>query len=193
MRTFLMTAFAPLMMDPILVQKGLAPWRGRTCQGPECFCASACALIWFGAVDRGGQVGLHRPRIDDPEFKAMAPADATRVYRQALDEIAKYLDDMEVPRPLIDALVATNSSDIRWLDGDRDHLEYPPSYVEWRRAACGEFDREERETMGNLELKTKPLPDNDKLLLKLLTEKEMRTRACTMALRYSNVEKMSPP
>jgi hypothetical protein len=28
----------------------------------ECMCASACALIWFGAVDRWGTVGLHRPR-----------------------------------------------------------------------------------------------------------------------------------
>jgi len=52
MRTFLMTALSAHMVDPMLVQKGLEPWHGLTCRGPECLCASACALIWFGAVDR---------------------------------------------------------------------------------------------------------------------------------------------
>jgi hypothetical protein len=27
----------------------------------DCVCASACALIWFGAPERYGTVGLHRP------------------------------------------------------------------------------------------------------------------------------------
>jgi hypothetical protein len=195
-RKFLISALAPSRSH---LFTGTSQWylssgRGSLlCQGPECFCASACALIWFGAVDRLGTVGLHRPRIDDPEFTAMAPGGATKVYRQVLDQIANYLDEMAAPRPLIDAMVATNSSDIRWVDADVDHLENPPSYVEWRQAACGQFNPQERETMENLERKTEPLPDNERLLLRLLSEKEMKTRQCTMALRYSHVERMSLP
>jgi hypothetical protein len=49
-------------------------------EGSECVCASACALIWFGAVDRWGTVGLHRPHTDDPGFRAMTPSGASVVY-----------------------------------------------------------------------------------------------------------------
>jgi hypothetical protein len=47
-----------------------------------CMCASACALIWFGAVDRWGSVGLHRPHTDDPTFKTMSPSEASVAYRR---------------------------------------------------------------------------------------------------------------
>jgi hypothetical protein len=132
------------------LMSGNAPWRvvfnnnlsqvlgysGRTlCNGPDCVCASACALLWFGSVNRFGAIGLHRPRIDDPLFTALSPVDAARVYRRVLDDIARYMEEMEVPRPMIDAMVATSSSEIQWVDA-QDNLERPPSYAEWADALC---------------------------------------------------------
>jgi len=104
-REYLITAWAP--SQDISGSFFLATPPTILCRGTECVCASACALIWFGAVDRIGVVGLHRPRIDDPTFKTLAPDEAARVYRRALDDIAHYMNEMEAPHPTIDAMVAT--------------------------------------------------------------------------------------
>jgi hypothetical protein len=165
------------------------------CEGAQCVCASACALIWFGGVDRTGRVGLHRPRIGDPAFKNLPPAEAAKVYRKALEDIARYLDEMEAPRPMIDAMVATDSSNIWWVDADGDHLEQPPTYAEWVEAACGHFSKQEENTLQNLLHKQSSgnLTSNDALLLKLLSDKEVTHRSCTMSLRFSHVEQFPPP
>jgi hypothetical protein len=44
--------------------------------------------------------GLHRPGINDPEFSALPSADAYTVYKRTLQEITRYLAEMEAPRPL---------------------------------------------------------------------------------------------
>ena len=106
-----------------------APWRkpdgsiwiyglDRTapCRGQNCTCASACAFIWFGAVERDGTVGLHRPYIDDPMFAGLPPAEASIRYRQMLDSVVRYLNEMEVPKSIIESMTATSSGDIRWVD-----------------------------------------------------------------------------
>lgn len=144
-------------------------------------------------MDRTGVVGLHRPRINDPAFKSLPPAEAAKVYRRALDDIARYLDEMEAPRPMIDAMLDTGSSEIRWVDADSDHLEHPPSYAEWMQAACGQFTKEEENTLHDLEIKSASLTRNEALLLKLLSDKELVHRGCTMSLRFSHVEQLAPP
>jgi hypothetical protein len=101
------------------------------CTGQECICASACALIWFGAVEREGQVGLHRPTTKDPAFRTLSPADASRVYRKMLGMVTTYLDEMEAPKSMIDAMVNTSSSEIQWVDSDTCGLRHPPSIAEW--------------------------------------------------------------
>jgi hypothetical protein len=192
MRKFLITAWAPYS---ILLENGGEYWFGQACQGPGCACASACALIWFGAVDRNGRVGLHRPRIDDPEFKVLPPAEATKVYRRTLDEIGKYLDEMEAPRSMIDAMVATNSADIRWVDAEKDDLKRPPSIAEWADAACGYIPNEEKNATGELSMKeiNSTLSPRDAVLLKLLREKDTKHSQCWMALRFSQVEQLPSP
>jgi hypothetical protein len=127
-RRYLITAWAPVRVGGEFLLAG-AFFRSL-CQGSECVCASACALIWFGAVSRVGVVGLHRPRIADPPFKEQPPAEAAEMYQSVLDEIARYMGEMEVPRPMIDGMVATASSEIRWVDYDHDGLSRPPSFVE---------------------------------------------------------------
>src|SRR6266581_4769501 len=81
------------------------------CGSAGCICASACALIWFGGVQRMGIVGLHRPRLDDPDFANAPPDEATKIYRKILDDITNYLNEMEVPRTAIEAMVAASSSE----------------------------------------------------------------------------------
>jgi hypothetical protein len=114
----------------------------------------ACALIWFGAVEREGEVGLHRPSTQDPAFKALSPAEASTMYRRILGSITGYLDEMEVPRPMVDAMVGTGSSEIRWVDSDTDGLRRPPSIAEWEDASCGSFTSEERNAYYRLAVKT---------------------------------------
>jgi hypothetical protein len=101
-----------------------------------CDCASACALIWFGGIQRIGKVGLHRPRIDDPDFASSPPDEAMALYRRVLAAIESYLVEMEAPRSVIDAMLATSSSEIRWVDAVTDQLSRPPSYAEWEDASC---------------------------------------------------------
>jgi hypothetical protein len=97
----------------------------------ESVCASACVLIWFGAVDRWGTVGLHRPHADDPAFRAMTPSEASVAYGRMLDSVRKYLDEMEVPKQLIESMVATGSAEIRWADAVEDNVRRP--HAEWYR------------------------------------------------------------
>lgn len=114
----------------------IVPSRGE-CRGPNCgFCASACALIWFGGVERGGTVGLHRPRTDDRTFAGLSPGEASTFYRQVLREIETYLDEMEVPRAIIETMVATSSGEIHWVDRSDDRLDETPSIAEWSAATC---------------------------------------------------------
>jgi len=107
------------------------------CSGQHCTCASACALIFLGGVDRTGTVGLHRPQIIDPTFRGLSPTDASTVYRQMLGRIAAYLDEMEVPKTIAESMIATDSSDIHWVDATNDGLDRPPSIAEWEDASCG--------------------------------------------------------
>jgi hypothetical protein len=129
-RKYLITTITPTEDAPV-------------CRGQKyCSCASACALIWFGGVRRIGSVGLHRPRINDPMFAGLSPDDASIAYRRALEKIMTYLDEMEVPKSMIELMVATGSGDIRWVqsnpNGDGDS---PPSIAEWIVASCGSVER----------------------------------------------------
>jgi hypothetical protein len=152
-------------------------------------------VLSFGAVDRTGAAGLHRPRIDESTFKALPPDEAAKVYRQVLDGITRYMNEMEAFHPMIDAMVATGSSEILWISADTNRLEHPPSYAEWRNAACGEFTGEQLNSMIDLRVKrdAAPLDANDTLLLKLLEEKDWAVGAAKRALRYSHVEQLAPP
>src|SRR5258706_2743716 len=82
-RKYLITAAAPSFMDPPAgAFAALLPdysvlnsfFGARICSGSSCICASACALIWFGAPQREDTVRLHRPYIANPRFKDLSPA-----------------------------------------------------------------------------------------------------------------------
>jgi hypothetical protein len=107
------------------------------CSGPGCNCASACALIWFGGVARVGTVGLHRPSTGDPVFRQMSPSNASTGYRREVDDIVAYLDEMEVPKSIVESMVNTSSDDLRWVGAVNEGLDRPYSIAEWEDATCG--------------------------------------------------------
>jgi hypothetical protein len=165
------------------------------CDGPDCFCASSCALIWFGAPDRSGRIGLHRPRTEDPAFKALTPAEAARAYKRMQDGIVRYLEEMETPRPLIEAMVSTSSAEIRWFD-DKVAGHRAPSFAEWVDASCGQFTTQETDKMMQLEVKRWPQPklsDTEQFLYSLLREKYVKNADCELELISSHRDRLPPP
>jgi hypothetical protein len=167
-RKYLLSTIAPL-------QLGDGDWSlylgALMCRGQDCgTCASACALIWFGGVDREGTVGLHRPRINNPMFAGLSAPDASAAYRRVLERIAAYLDEMEVPKPIIESMVATGSSDIHLVDAWDDQLDRPPSIAEWEGASCG----------------------SDKLTPQQLAEFEQK-RICVSNLLSGHRDRLGPP
>jgi hypothetical protein len=118
LRKYLFHVVAPFMIEKnVFFAPGHPPsLDSALCKGPSCICASSCALIWFGAIERRGVVGLHRPKITDSQFATLPPDRASKHYRDVLQKISQYLEEMEAPRSLIEAMVSTGSSDIRWVE-----------------------------------------------------------------------------
>lgn len=168
------------------------------CSEPDdskCLCASACALIWFGAVYRVGDVGLHRPRTTSTAFGKAAPAQAEKWYKEELKHISAYLEEMEVPSPVSQKMLLTNSSDVRWVDGS-EGLTWSPSYSEWIDATCGQFSEEERGTETKLESQKSrglALSKNDQLLLKVLNGKDGQHSECLINKSWSSREALPAP
>jgi hypothetical protein len=161
------------------------------CTGSECICASACGFIWFGAIDRGGTVGLHRPRTGDAAFKALAPSEASVVYKRMLDNITRYLEEMETPKPLIDSMVGTGSADIQWVDFTRA-LTHPPSIAEWIDASCGPFADQDYDTLDELSYKADRTRVED-VLLKSLRDKWSKRIHCWSDLVETHRKRLTPP
>jgi hypothetical protein len=198
-RRYLITSWAPINMGQRFVlpspssQADLQQTKALCNGGSECVCASACALIWFGASERHGTVGLHRPRINEPEYRALPPAEASAVYRTVLDRIAQYLDAMEVPRPLIETMVSTSSSEVRWVDADRDGLNHVPSIAEWLDASCGSFTSKENETMLDLMGKLSNRSQQEELLFRLLLDKSQKKAQCEHVLLSNHRSRLALP
>ncbi len=164
----------------------------RECESGRCICASACAVMWFGAVDRGGSVGLHRPRTDDPYFRALGPTEGANAYRGALDSIRQYLDEMEVPKSMIEAMVATGSADIKWVDAD-DGLSRPPSLAEWEDATCGSFSIKDENLLSDLRAKHSNFAQREQNLRDQLQNRQSQWTQCRIELLSSNRDKLSAP
>ena len=194
-RKYLIQALAPVEVSRGIRQRPWIDAAGQIinwCSGQQCACASACALIWFGAVEREGQVGLHRPMTNDPTFKDLPPAEASKAYRRMLGIVTTYLDEMEVPKPMIDAMVSTSSSEIRMVDSDDSGLRRPPSIAEWEDASCNSFTSEERRAYYSLAVKT-DRSSQEQVFLKLLAEKLNKDGACRNSLLSSERDRLVFP
>ena len=124
----------------------------------------------------------------------MEPAAASAAYKLMLDGISHYLEEMEAPRGMIDAMVATSSSEIKWVHYDHDGLEKPPSIAEWTDASCGTFTKDEDKALFELDLKKGfGLTTNEKMLLEFLDKKHSDRFHCELRLHLSHVDRLPPP
>jgi hypothetical protein len=191
-RKYLIIVFAPVRItSPDGREKFVLPDEPK-CTAGKCLCASACALIWFGAVDHWGTVGLHRPHTDDPYFKNLDPTAAADFYRRVIDSIRQYLDEMEVPKSMIEAMVATGSADIKWVTV-ADDLSRPPSLAEWEDASCRTLSDDERNLLSRLNDKRAVLNQKLQKLRDKLQNKQAKRLNCRIELLASRRDKLPPP
>lgn len=108
-------------------------------------CASACVLVLAGAVGRSveGPVQIHRPYRIEP--RALGYAAAQSVFRERNRRIGEYLDEMNVPRRLLDAMIAVPPESARQLSAaeladfglDRNDPVYEEEHDAARAGALG--------------------------------------------------------
>jgi hypothetical protein len=194
---YLITADAPTNYSSYNIPPFLTVIGKTVCQGQDCICASSCALIWFGAPERFGQVGLHRPKFEGTEFKNLTAGEAERVYKPALASMSKYLEEMEVSKVFIEAMVTTSSSEIRWTGSDEFGVLYrSPSFAEWLQANCRQYGSlSEQKDIIELEARQAnlDLTQHEKQLLELLRQRLSQRWDCENNLTFGNREKLAPP
>jgi hypothetical protein len=112
-----------------------------------------------------------------------------------LESIANYLDEMEVPKSIIEGMVSTGSSEIRWVDDESTNR--PPSFTEWVDASCEPFTVQEYQTKLELDIKKQYEPDtlseNDRLLSDVLDQKWWNRIRCQGRLVSTNRAKLPSP
>ncbi len=154
--------------------------------GSDCVCASACALIFFGSPKRFGTVGLHRPHFTGTSFKQLSPTEAAQAYRPALQSVTAYLEEMETPKAVIEAMINTHSTDIRWYNSVLPE-ERAPSFAEWQDANCGTWNKDDfraRQEMNETCKRT----DNRTACRSaaVLAEKDEKRGECIRRLNYEH-------
>ncbi len=196
-RKYSITAIAPNNNEE--VRRLLPDFQNSSilCQGQDCICASSCALTWFGAPLRSGDVGLHRPIFRGPGFKDLTPGEAERAYKPVLALIAQYLEEMEVPKAYTEAMVATSSADIRWTSpNDHDLLDRSPSFAEWLQANCGQYGShlEDKDiTVLHTKQSLSKLTKAETQQLALFTQRWQQRNKCEADLISNNRAKLPPP
>jgi len=104
----------------------------------DCICASACTLIWFGGVMRiGAQIYIHS--IANEGFGSMSPAEAGRAYRQAMESVKSFLNEMGIDPKYADMMTRTGSTEIRKVRAQDDYnlFSWDPAFREWLFTKCG--------------------------------------------------------
>lgn len=194
-RRYLIEAEAPAYINGLSFLRNI---NGETCAGPDCICASACALVWFGASRRMGRVGMHRPRRTDLDFSALSVEAASAQYKEALRLVTNYLIEMGAPRTVVEKMVSTSSADVHWLDdgvlGDLP-IERDAAFDEWLRASCSTLSLSEYKKMLALQLaeNERGLRSIERNLYAQLNSRWFRAKACEHELISSNRDKLPAP
>lgn len=121
--------------------------RGNVCPGikeqSNCTCLSACVLVFVGGVHRYGNVlGVHRSYVSHDVLKAMSGTEAISASTAVMRRVDSYLNEMAVPRQVIDIMNSTSSQEITFLEDDiisRYLSGYIPQYGEFMLARCGNW------------------------------------------------------
>jgi hypothetical protein len=153
---------------------------GKTiCEGPHCNCASSCFLIWAGGYERLGHVlGVHAPSNKSTAFSELPADRASRMYRDLVADIGRYLEDVDIPRKYRDLMSDTSSSDMRWLTlKEAESLTRPSSIWTWIASSCEVMSQQEQEIRLDLLLE-KNRSSREELLYEALERKFDETSGC---------------
>lgn len=168
------------------------------CRGDKCSCSGVCALIWFGAVDREGAVGLHRPPHYDPIAARADPDVVSANYRSLMKNVEQYLEDMETPKSAIESIIQRSLADTYWLQPQ--FIDRPPSIVEWSARICGRETQEERDLSFKLfskraaeKLGQSKLADDTRLLIEVFEKMQNIRVNCEHQLRNDHVVSLPAP
>lgn len=104
-------------------------------------CSSACFFIYAAGIYRsGGILGVHRPRIDEEDLKAMTIEQAASGQVSTSEVAAACLRKMGIPNSLIEKAATTKPNDIQWLtEAEVSSLSgYIPEYEDWIEAKCSD-------------------------------------------------------
>lgn len=106
----------------------------------DCTCASACALIWIGGLERAGDVGIHRSYFmsipDETDFDTFSES-----IQGSHGKVVDYLQEMNVSRVVIEAFQNTSSSTLFQLSAIKDGLRRAGALDEYIQAKCREVPK----------------------------------------------------
>lgn len=171
---------------------------GKLCDGPDCVCASACALIWFGAPARAGGVGLHRPYSKDAAFGALSAEEASKQYQDALRGMSTYLSEMGAPKSVVETMTSTSSADVAWIDDgvlEGVSIGRDAGFDEWVRANCQTLGNKEYNTMLALSVASRDrgLNAEERAYLDRLEARDLQSSTCEHRLVSNNRDELPPP
>jgi hypothetical protein len=106
-------------------------WQGITDVPKGAQCASACVFVLLGGVQRlvEGTIGLHRPYSTD---MTSSSDEAAKKYRSMRAKVLSYLQEMNIPDRLLDAMNAVGPQRIRWLSGSKNEKELEELWIQGR-------------------------------------------------------------
>jgi hypothetical protein len=158
---------------------GTIPEGERVCEGPRCICASACFLVWAGGYSRDGEVlGIHSPSIKSTSFSELPADRASKLYRELISDIGRYLEDVDIPRKFRDLMSDTSSNDMRWLTSkEAEALTNPSSIWTWIAASCEVMSKQEEHIYWDVRFQ-RNRSSRDQLLYEALDKKFNETHAC---------------
>jgi hypothetical protein len=105
-------------------------------------CASACFFVYVSAVSRSaveGTVGIHRPHIPAAKLARATPEQVRSRYATLIADTSKKLDELLVPRDVIEQMMRTPPEDTYSLSRDElDRVgEITPWFDDYSAARCG--------------------------------------------------------
>ncbi len=195
LREYRITSLAPADYDDFFacnyVSENGENYYFSSIQSENCICASACALAWFGGVDRGGVVGVHRSFLPTGD-KPLSFDEQEQILDNSIADIRSYLSEMRVPLSVVEELLATSSNGLSFFDAyDDDAIEEDPLWAEYIISHCGDgLSREEGLLSAELLLKehnNEALTASERAAQKYLWEREREFGICESAAKKKAV------
>jgi hypothetical protein len=134
-------------------------WPKDVDKSVACQCYSACFVIWASGVLRvGGSnpmskygfdgptgarsfVGIHRAKFAQEYYSELSADEAQREYSQLNQVVTRYLDEMDVPRSLIERMWSVPSTELYLLSDEDLELVtgWLPALDEWLESKCDQL------------------------------------------------------